>query len=83
MTPMLIGEVDMENSQKKFIKILSEKIAKSLNDGGFSYITEKINGNQMVYCFEECLELTEAIRELCEKGHYEETIIVSGDTLFF
>lgn len=37
----------MENT--KFIKLFDERIANALSDGGFSYIEEKVNGNQTVY----------------------------------
>lgn len=43
-----ISEVGMENT--KFIKLFDERIANALSDGGFSYIEEKVNGNQTVYC---------------------------------
>lgn len=72
----------MENT--KFIKLFDERIASALSDGGFSYIEEKVNDNQTVYCFEESPELVEAIRGLCGKQNYQETIIVVQDgSLFF
>lgn len=77
---MLTGE----RMKKKFIKLIDERIANVLNDGGFSYIKEKINGNQTVYCFEESPELAEAIRGFCDKENYQEAIvIVQDESLFF
>lgn len=74
----------MENSKTKFIKLFDERIANALSDGGFSYIEEKVNGNQMVFCFEESPELVEAIRGLCGEQNYQETIIVvQNGSLFF
>lgn len=74
----------MENNKTKFIKLFDERIANALSDGGFSYIEEKVNGNQTVFCFEESLELVEAIRGLCGEQNYQETIIVVQDgSLFF
>lgn len=69
----------MENSKTKFIKLFDERIANALSDGGFSYIEEKVNGNQMVFCFEESPELVEAIRGLFGEQNYQETIIVVQD----
>lgn len=71
----------MENT--KFIKLFDERIANALSDGGFSYIEEKVNGNQTVYCFEESPELVEAIRGLCGEKNYQEIIIVQDGSLFF
>lgn len=82
MTRMPIGEVDMEK-QKKFIKLFDERIAKALSSGGFSYIQEKVNGDQTVYCFEASPELTEVIRGFCEGRNYEEMITVEDSTLLF
>jgi len=74
----------MENSKTKFIKLFDERIANALSDGGFSYIEEKVNGNQTVYCFEESPELIEAIRGFCGEKNYQEAIIVVQDgSLFF
>lgn len=74
----------MENNKTKFIKLFDERIANTLSDGGFSYIEEKVNGNQTVFCFEESLELVEAIRGLCGEQNYQEAIIVVQDgSLFF
>lgn len=74
----------MENNKTKFIKLFDERIANALSDGGFSYIKEKVNGNQTVFCFEESLELVEAIRGLCGEQNYQEAIIVVQDgSLFF
>ena len=74
----------MENNKTKFIKLFDERIANALSDGGFSYIEEKVNGNQTVFCFEESPELVEAIRGLCGEQNYQETIIVVQDgSLFF
>lgn len=74
----------MENNKIKFIKLFDERIANALSDGGFSYIEEKVNGNQTVFCFGESLELVEAIRSLCGKQNYQEAIIVVQDgSLFF
>lgn len=68
----------------KFVKLFDERIANALSAGGFSYIKEKVNGNQTVYCFEESSELTEAIRSLCAAENYQEPItIVQDDTLLF
>lgn len=68
----------------KFIKLLDERIASALSNGGFSYIEEKINGNQTVYCFEESPEIVEAIRSFCGEQNYQEAIIVVQDgSLFF
>lgn len=68
----------------KFIKLLDERIANILNDGGFSYIEEKINGNQRLFCFEESPELVEAIRDFCGRQNYQNTVIViQDDSLFF
>lgn len=62
-----------------FIKLFDERIANALSEGGFSYITEKVNGDQTVYCFEETPELTEALRSLCEAGNYQDAIITVQD----
>ena len=72
----------MENT--KFIKLFDERIANALSDGGFSYIEEKVNCNQTVYCFEESPELVEAIRNFCGEQNYQEAIIVvQNGSLFF
>lgn len=81
MIQTLIGEVSMKT---KFIKLFDERIANALSSGGFSYIEEKVNGNQTVYCFEESPELTEAIRRFCDGENYQQTIIIVQDgSLFF
>lgn len=68
----------------KFIKLFDERIANTLSEGGFSYIKEKVNGNQTVYCFEESSELIEAIRSFCAEKNYQEAIIIVQDgSLFF
>lgn len=68
----------------KFIKLLDEKIANALNGGGFSYIKEKINGNQTVYCFKESPELVSALESVCKGENYQEAIIVvQNESLFY
>lgn len=74
----------MEKSKIKFIKLFDERIANALSVGGFSYIQEKVNGDQTVFCFESCPEVVEAIRSLCNEWKYEEDIIAAEDgTLLF
>lgn len=81
MIQTLIGEVSMK---AKFIKLFDDRIANALSDGGFAYIEEKVNGSQTVYCFEESPQLAEAIRSFCDKGNYQETLIIVQDgSLFF
>lgn len=44
--------MDNCREEKKFIKIIDDKIAMSLADSGFSYMKETINENQEVFVFE-------------------------------
>lgn len=73
-------KTDEVNMKTQFIKLLDERIANALNEGGFSYIKEKVNGNQTVYCFEDSPEIVEAIRTFCNKWNYQETITIVQDS---
>lgn len=44
--------MDNCREEKKFIKIIDDKIAMSLADSGFSYMKETMNNNQEVFVFE-------------------------------
>ncbi len=66
-----------------FIKILDERVAKLLENGGFSYITEKINDGQTVYVFEETPDLTWLIERLFNGTKYQDTVIVKDNSLHF
>lgn len=66
-----------------FIKIFDEQVAIALSNGGFSYITEKINNNQTVFAFESTPELVEAISTLDSTGQYSRVVAVEDDTLSF
>ena len=68
---------------KTFIKLFDERIAKVLHDGGFSYTTEKINGNQTLFVFERSDELDYAINSLINENHYSEIIIIEDPKLNF
>lgn len=67
---------------KVFIKILNEETAAMLIDSGFSYMTEKINANQIVYVFESCDELTKKILEF-NANNYSEHVAIEEDLLRF
>lgn len=69
--------------KKNFIKILDEQIAVALSNGGFSYIEEKINGNQIIYAFDETPELMEALSGLYKEGNFQEAIYVIDGSLNF
>ena len=70
-------------SAVKFIKIFDEQIAKTLESGGFSFMTEKINDNQTVYVFEESQEIHDALASLMGDGNYQELIFAVDDMLNF
>lgn len=72
----------MEN-KISFIKILDEQVAKLLENGGFSYITEKINDGQTVFVFEETPDLTALIARLFDGTKYQDAIIVKDNSLHF
>lgn len=65
-----------------FIKILDEKIASTLSDGGFSYIKEKINGTQNVYVFEKTTELMDVISKINENC-FQEVVCIEANSLHF
>lgn len=69
--------------KKNFIKIFDEQIAVSLRDGGFSYIEQKINENQIVYAFEETPELMTALGEFFKDGNFQEAVYVRDSSLNF
>lgn len=68
---------------KKYIKIFDEQIAKTLECGGFSFMTEKINDNQTVYVFEESQEIYGILEPLMKDGNYQELIFAVDDMLNF
>lgn len=66
-----------------YIKIFDEQFATALERGGFSYIKQKINGDQSVYAFEKTPALVDVITNLKQQGHYQEIVCIEDDALSF
>lgn len=69
--------------RKKLIKLLDERAAVALSDCGFSYIKEKINGDQTVYIFEDTLEFMNALNALCTETDFQKMIFIEDSLLNF
>jgi hypothetical protein len=65
-----------------FVKVFDDKLASVLNEGGFSYIEEKINGDT-VYLFEESDELNKALDGLVTETEFQETVIIRDSSVSF
>lgn len=65
-----------------FVKVFDEKLASVLNEGGFSYIEEKIN-NDTVYLFEESDELNKTLDGLVTETEFQETVIIRDSSVSF
>ena len=66
-----------------FIKIFDEQVAAMLIAGGFSYVTEKINGNQKVYVFENSYDLLQLLNKAIEESNFQNNNYYFGNTLTF
>ena len=65
-----------------FVKVFDDKLASVLNEGGFSYIEEKINGDT-VYLFDESDELNKALDGLVTETEFQETVIIRDSSVRF
>ena len=65
-----------------FVKVFDDKLASVFNEGGFSYIEEKINGDT-VYLFEESDELNKALDGLVTETEFQETVIIRDSSVSF
>ena len=72
-----------KDTRINFIKIFDEQVAKTLECGGFSYITERINDGQTLFVFEETPDLVELIKRLYDGTKFQETVIVRDSSLHF
>lgn len=66
-----------------FIKIFDEQVAAMLIAGGFSYVTEKINGNQKVYVFENSYELFQLLDKAIAENNFQDKSYFFGNSLNF
>ncbi len=78
----------MENcrEEKKFIKIIDDKIAISLADSGFSYMKETINNEQEVFVFEATDEFMNAVSQymtFSDDGSQSGIVLIEDCTLSF
>lgn len=67
---------------KVFIKIMDEKVALALAEGGFSYIEEIINGGRKIFVFEKSIAVETALREIIPK-RAEAAKMIEEDVLRF
>lgn len=79
---MRTGEVFFMVENKNFIKILDYETALRLSESGFSYIIEKFNGTQELYCFIDCEEIRAELLNM-EFSAEDKAYYIEEETLSF
>lgn len=70
--------------EKQYIKLFDEEIAKLLEEqGGFSYMTEKINNGQCVYIFYNSKDVRDLLEAINISQYCNECVFAEEDTLCF
>lgn len=73
----------MAEKKQHFIKLLDEKVAKALSDGGFSYTQENVivtgaNGDRTsvtTFCFVGSKKLERALRKLIKESGRSDAVV--------
>lgn len=71
------------NLEPVFISFIDKEVADKMQSSGFNYITQKFNGNQIMYTFELNERFIAAFNEIFDLQKQKDIVTIKGKQLNF
>ena len=71
------------NLEPVFISFIDKEVADKMQSSGFNYITQKFNGNQIMYTFELNERFIAAFNEIFDLQKQKDIVTITGKQLNF